>query len=83
MESSEPLHYINMQFFCIFLLVQQRCHPCHGFHGLVCVTESGHADIPFAAGAEACAGGGDHVGLLQQQVEELPAAHAIGVFAQT
>ena len=43
----------------------------HGLHGLLGVAKGGEADVPLAAGTEARAGGGGHVGLVQQQIEEL------------
>ena len=44
--------------------------------GQMCIRD--RSDIALAAGAEAGAGGGDHVGLVEQLVEELPGTHAVG-----
>ena len=37
-----------------------------GFHGLVALAEGRQAQVAFAGGAEAGAGGADHVGFVEQ-----------------
>lgn len=55
--------------------LQDFLDALHGGLGGLGVAEGGQADIALAAGAEARAGGGSHVGLVQQQVEKLPGTH--------
>ena len=55
-----------------------------GFYALECsvglfvTTECGEADVAFTRGAETDAGGADDVGTIEQGLEELPGAHAVG-----
>ncbi len=44
----------------------------HGLDDFFTVVEGGDADVAFAAFAEACAGGGDDLGFVEQGVEEGP-----------
>lgn len=53
-------------------------HPLHSGFGGVGVAKGGKADVALSTGAEACAGGGGHVGPVQHLVEEVPGAHAVG-----
>ena len=49
----------------------------YGLLGGLPVPEGGEADIALPAGAKARAGGGDHTGLLEQAVKEIPRRNAI------
>ena len=68
-----------MSFVFLFGLPDQHgADAGHGLLGSVGIAKGGQADIPLAAGTKASAGGGDHVGLFQELIEELPGAHAVG-----
>ena len=58
-------------------LFQQVFDAFDGFDGVVAVAEGGQAEVAFAALAEALAGGADDLSVLEQVVEEFPAAHAV------
>ena len=53
-------------------------HPLHGVHCGGGVAKGGEADVALTAGAEAGAGGGGHIGLIQQQIKEVPGPHTAG-----
>ena len=60
------------------ILLQDGLDALHRLAGSLSLAEGGEADVALAAGTKAGAGSGDHVGLPQQLVEEVPGAHAVG-----
>ena len=57
---------------------QRRFDACGGLLGALGIAERRQTEIPLAAGAEALAGGAHNVGVLEQPVKKLPAAHLVG-----
>src|SRR6185369_13574534 len=58
------------------ILLQILLYPLHRLYHILAMAEGRQAEEPFAARAEAGAGGADHVAFVQQLVEEVPAGHA-------
>src|SRR6478735_3469163 len=59
---------------------QGRAEAGEGFGDVFARVERADAEVAFAAGAEAAAGGDDDVGLVEQEVEGFPARHLAGCF---
>src|SRR5689334_15200014 len=56
-------------------LFHSFANSADGFVDVVARVESADAEIAFAADAEAATGGDDEVGLVEQEVEGVPARH--------